>query len=539
MIGQTARVLRFDMYVMHRLRDRQRAAAALTSILIVIIYILLRLPGIGVPLDRDEGTFGYLGQLINRGGLPYRDALDHKPPVSFYVNALALHFVPPTPQGIHTFLLVYNFLTLICLFFIAKLYFRSTAAGLCCAFAYAVFSASPAIHAFSALTEMYALLPTLLSLLLALMASRRDSSALILLSGAAGATACWTKQTAFTSVLFVFLFAVIASTRKFRHAALWIAGAVVLSGAILIAFYRQGVAHDFIYWCFTYDRTYATESLNKTAMRMHFVFGEIAAGDFLFPVAGAAIAIWYVVKRQPRGWFLLGFLILSFLGTLPGYTYPHYFVQLAPAVALAGGYAFFVLLRRFPHPATAVACAGVAIAIPVFTNSRYFLAADPVAVSREYFGINPFPESETAAQFLASASGENDSVLIVGSEPEILFYARRPSATSFIMVYPLTTRHARYREFQSRMWSELRQSLPKWVVTADNIPYSTGWGDLADPEVIGQLHEFLNHHYALVKRIPVAGTDYDDYDGPPSATRSISIFRLTGIPSSASALGTP
>jgi hypothetical protein len=97
-----------------------RRPAAVAFIVIVALYVALRLPGIGVPLDRDEGVFGYMGQLILDGGLPYRDAVDHKPPVSFYINALALCFVPPTARGIHVFLLVYNFLTLVCIFFPGK-----------------------------------------------------------------------------------------------------------------------------------------------------------------------------------------------------------------------------------------------------------------------------------------------------------------------------------------------------------------------------------------------------------------------------------
>ena len=64
---------------------------------IAAVYIVIRINIVNIPLDRDEGMFGYMGQLILDGGLPYLDAFDHKPPVVFYLNALALLFVPSTP----------------------------------------------------------------------------------------------------------------------------------------------------------------------------------------------------------------------------------------------------------------------------------------------------------------------------------------------------------------------------------------------------------------------------------------------------------
>lgn len=73
-------------------------------IAICLVYILIRLYIVSIPLDRDEGIFGYAGQVILNDGLQYRDVFDHKPPVAFYLKALALLFVPPTSTGIHKFL---------------------------------------------------------------------------------------------------------------------------------------------------------------------------------------------------------------------------------------------------------------------------------------------------------------------------------------------------------------------------------------------------------------------------------------------------
>src|SRR5262245_58655024 len=80
---------------------------------IAITYGLLRIHAVGIPLDRDEGVFGYAGQRILEGGRLYLDVVDHKPPGVFYLYALALRLFSPTPEGVHWFLHAYNFLTLL------------------------------------------------------------------------------------------------------------------------------------------------------------------------------------------------------------------------------------------------------------------------------------------------------------------------------------------------------------------------------------------------------------------------------------------
>lgn len=473
---------------------------------IVILYIGLRLPGIAVPLDRDEGAFGYIGQVINRGGLPYRDALDHKPPVAFYINAIALHIVPATETGIHWFLLIYNFATLICLFYVAKIYFKSLAAGMWTAFAFAIFSASPAIQGFTASTEMWSLLPMALSLLLAILAIDRGKTVLMLLSGAAGAAACWTKQTAFSSILFVLLFVSFAAyrRRKFLAPVMWLGGAITFSGVITLYFYAHGIFREFLYWCFEFGATYASQASFGDAMHeMRVRAFEIMSGDGIVVVLALSAAVWCVVRR--RQWFLGGFLLLSLVGTIPGNAYRHYFAQLAPAIALAAGYGLRELSKRKQIATWAGAIA--MIGLPLFANSKYFFESDPNIISGIYFGLNPFPESKAIAEVIAERSAPSDKILIVGSEPQILFYAQRPSATRFVMLYPLMTDHPRYREFQETMWHEAQQEKPKYVVAVLHVPFSLGWDQKADIGIMHKFENLLQTDYELERVKMVGGVE--------------------------------
>ncbi len=492
----------------------------LAALGIVTLYVAMRLPGIAVPLDRDEGTFGLMGQVINRGGLPYHDAIDHKPPAAFYLNALALHFVPPTAEGIHIFVLLYNLLTLVCVFLLAKALFRSVAAALWCAFGYAVFSASPAIQGFTASTEMYSLLPGVVSLLLAVLWAERRRTSLALLSGIAGAIACWTKQTAFTSVLFAFLFLCVAGYSRRDEAsasrrwpdvlagpAWWLGGATFFSAAVALWFYAHGIYQEFVYWCFTYELSYARVPLSETLQTIPHRLTAIGRGDGILAVAGLAVTFWSLDQGKRHGYFLLGFLGLSFLGTIPGYSFRHYFVQLAPAVALAGGYAIFVLLARVRTPAARTALAALFIVlipgVSVAANRSYFLNDDPDDISRNFFGDNPFPESPLLATYLAGATRESDRVLIVGSEPQILFYAQRQSPSPFIMFYPLTDANPHYRDFQAKLWADVQRTPPKYILSVENIATSFIWDDQADSGILDTLNDYIRANYTRERRMPV------------------------------------
>ena len=45
------------------------------------------LSSLWLPYGWDHGAFGYLSDTVLRGGMPYRDALDFKGPLTFYVFA--------------------------------------------------------------------------------------------------------------------------------------------------------------------------------------------------------------------------------------------------------------------------------------------------------------------------------------------------------------------------------------------------------------------------------------------------------------------
>lgn len=490
---------------------------------IVFLYVAIRINIIDIPLDRDEGIFGYIGQAILDQGLPYHDAFEHKPPIAFYINALALLFVPPTASGIHVFLHVYNFLTLVSLFFLAKIYFRSTHVGLWTALSYAIFSSSPAIQGFTASTEMFMLLPITLSLLFAVLAVRKENLFFALLSGIAGALACWTKQTAVFSVFFAVAYLVAArifSGREQQNKRLatlvksllaWFGGGVSISLFIVAYFTLKGLFDEFIYWGFKHSLLYGqVVDLVDILPRVYFQIKYILKGDFVLVGVGILFGFWSLLREKNDGYFILGFLALSFAGTIPGFAYSHYYAQLAPAVAVGAGVGVSRLVEAVPSVAgrlvVTIFSLVLIVSVPLMAHSGYYLTRSPDEISRSIFSNNPFPESRIVAEFIAQRTEPDDQVFIFGSEAQILFYAQRKSVTSYVLIYPLmSTAYPRHKEFQESTWEDIENNPPKYILVVD-LPSSLLWDGKADMSIFHKTLELVNKDYSLEAVMMIGGT---------------------------------
>jgi len=486
-------------------------------LIITLLYVLVRINIINIPLERDEGLFGYIGQLILNHGLPYRDAFEQKPPVVYYIYALALLLVRPTSSGIHIFLHLYNFLSLLALYFLSKIYFRSSSAGLWAALSYAILSSELAIQGFMASSEMFLLLPISLSLLFAVLAIRKSNLAFFILSGITGALACWTKQIAVFIVLFILLYMIssyLSSPNKTfigitKILLAWCAGALGVSLIIMAYFYHKGVFSEFIYWSFEHGMYYSRKADSKYIVEYYFYqIKNILIGNFILIGVSLLFGFIGIFKRDKSGFFVLGFIAFSLMGTIPGYAYAHYFAVIAPSLAVGAGYGFsnFADMIKGGNRklAASILCAMLVILPPIIVNSGYYFLESPNQISRDFYGYNPFPESAELAEYIARNTNPDDRVFIFGTEPQILFYSQRKSATSHVAIYPLMANFQRHEEFQRKAWQEIISNSPKYVLFV-NIPTSVMWDRKASPWLLEQTLKMLESDYYLEAVMVIVG----------------------------------
>ncbi len=88
----------------------------------------------------------------------------------------------------------------------------------------------------------------------------------------------------------------------------------------------------------------------------------------------------------------------------------------------------------------------------------------PFEMSRTVFWLNPFPESLRIAQFIRERTEPEDRIAVLGSEPQIFFYAQRHSASGYIYMYPMMEDHDFAQKMQDEFLAEIEAAEPKYLV---------------------------------------------------------------------------
>ena len=271
------------------------------------------------------------------------------------------------------------------------------------------------------------------------------------------------------------------------------AGFVFPYAAVCFTFYEAGVWGQFWFWTHKYASIYASRlDFNTGRWLFKYNFGLICHYyTFLWICAGLG-AVFVFLKREYREYWIFfeTFLIFSFLALSAGlYFRRHYFVLLLPASSLLIGVAvrnFHKILSKIIGKPTISACMAVGLFIaisvdPFVRQYVQFKTSSFERVSRLIYGTNPFPESIRIAEYINSHTSPNDKIAVIGSEPQIYFYAKRPSATSHIYMYPLMETHKYAGTMQSELINQIEDARPKYVVYVD-IP--TSWLVTPDSEVL-------------------------------------------------------
>lgn len=457
----------------------------------ILFAALLRAPIAEIPLERDEGEYAYIAQRWIAGEVPYRDAFDQKPPGVFLIYALILRTLGDSPTAIHWGAQIWSFGTVAAVWALARAAAGNTA-GVAAGILYSVLAACPSVLGSAANTETFMVLPATLSLLAALRARSAGSGKWALASGALAGTAMLFKQVAATNALLSALL-VIADFRKtvaqatddsnarrasFQFRARWRQGGwFLLGGALawapfLAAFASAGALRELWDCVAGYNLDYANSvPWRYYARNFTWTFGVILALTWpAYLLAAAGLATWLARPERRRFGILLGaWLVASAAGTtIGGYFRPHYYVQTLPAIAVLaalGARALADLPRRERRKTTFLAALLASVGYPLATSAWYWLPGDPAAKSREIYPGNPFAVSEEIGRFLAERTRPDDRILILGSEPQILFYARRKSATRYIFVYPLMTPTEKARARQLELIEKIARVPPRIIVT--------------------------------------------------------------------------
>lgn len=466
----------------------------------VVLYVRIRL--LNMPFERDEGEYAYSGQLILQGFPPYLHAYTMKLPGMAYLSALFMLCFGVSVQGLHLGLLIANILSIVFIFLIGRKLFGTTAGATSAAVFGLMALSQHVLGTFAHATHFIALFVLAASSIIITGNGVRSSFRLIAAGFLLG-SAFLIKQHA---ILFLVaaLFFTLADGKNPRQR-------LASCGQLLVGFLlpylltvllllQQGTFSTFWLWTVSYASVYAT-GLTAALGWLNFKsqVSEILASTWPYWGLASAGLLTLAVRRDRRGLlFTILLLLVSLVAICPGFYFrPHYFILLLPAVALLAG----ALLTGNFLPKTVrmalIAAFFAAATFQLWQESWFLFAAPPQEyLKKAYQTTKPFVESAVVADYVKSITAKNERILVMGSEPQIYFYADRLSATGHIYMYPLMEEQPFALGMQEEMLRQISQSRPACLILVDDL---SSWLYVsADGQKFRErLGEFMRKSYEL------------------------------------------
>ena len=516
------------------------AAAVLT-----VVWARIRLAGL--PLERDEGEYAYMGQLLLHGVPPYKLAYSMKFPGTAAVYAILMSIFGQTNTGIHLGLILANLITIGLMVMLGRR-LLGVLGGVAAGASYSVLSLMPYVLGQAAHATHFVVLFAIAGSLVLLTALDRQSRRLIFGSGCLFGLALLMKQPGVFFVLFGVLYLAAADWRSgigvrktLLRSVLLISGAITPLLLTAASLWVCGVFGKFWFWTIQYATRYGSQVSLGDGFQI-FIGHFIAALGTAWPLWVIAVVglIGCIARSRPRIAvnFLAPFALFSGMAVCPGlYFRPHYFVLFLPAVSLFVAIAVVRSVEQFQNAKPTLTFAvwlifASCLAWPLFAERDFFFERPIAEVNRMVNGINPFPESIKIADFVRSQSGPSDTIAVLGSEPQIYFYSQRHSATGYIYTYSLMEPQPYAHQMQDEMIAEIEAARPKFLIL---IGVAISWLPRAesDQTIVRWAAQYCDANYDTVGLVHIfdEGTDYYLSGKPPnvrSAPEHIVIYQRKG-----------
>lgn len=420
---------------------------------VLIVSLLLRLPGFALPLERDEGAYAYVAWNWLHGGLPYRDAFDHKPPLVYLLYMPPLLFGAPTALAIRVWATLL-FLVDVALVFAIGRRVWGRGVGLLAALLFGVAGSAFDLQGLVLNTDQALVLPALIALWCAIRLQETRQLRFAIAAGAAIGATVLVKPVGLVllpGLLLAYERTVRGIWRVYSGAAI---GAAIVGLPIAGYFALRSGWSDLVFGVLTYNRLYASESQDRwllgplVDMFASFVpLLLVAIGGVALLPGRADMSISPSARRS--GWLIVGWcaaLLIAAIGSLRAYI--HYYYPILPFLALLAAPCLIWLWRsnqesapiqRVANQLAALLLAALLL-IPFARQNLRLLGTTAEQQSERLYGDvgkHYFAQAPLVAEYIRERTQPSDYIYIFAAEPEVYLLAERRAANRYIYDYPL------------------------------------------------------------------------------------------------------
>lgn len=438
----------------------------------------------------DAAFFGYAGQLVRQGGVPYLTFWDHKAPLIFFLDAAGLAISGGRVWG----LWLLNLGILVAATLLGHWSMRRSFGALAALLGTICFACSVATTLAVNMTEGY-VLPlqwAVVALLVRWQDAPRGTLRFGVGVGLLGALAFYLRANLIGAAFSVGLVAllVLGAQRRWREAGAFVAGgllgAAVVTLAVVAYMVHAGALAAFWDQAFHYNFVYAASGLRSKLGALYFGTGLATR----FASAAIPLAGWVLCARRAwagrRGPGVRPVVVLALvwlpvellLDATSGRQYAHYFAPgFAPVALLA---AAFVAEVGEAAPALFSGSSGVfVVRLLALCTAGWAMASAGMNIAKDKDGHERRAQVAQTAAYVRATTPPDAKLLVWGHAAEVHFFSGRAPASRFI--YPLALLTPRYADaaLVRGFLDEVKASDPPLII--DATPKSIEGEDLVPP----------------------------------------------------------
>lgn len=453
-------------------------------LLVLITNIFLRLPSLFEPYwYGDEAIYLTVGKAINSGVKLYSQIHDNKPPFIYLLAALA-----HGDQFWFKFIaMVWSTITVWFFYRLAKyLWSDNLKANLTTAI-FVLFTSLPFWEGNIANAELFFVLPTILAFTIILKSQKNQQ---IFYGGVLLGLATLFKIPAAVEILIWPLVWIFKKDSQWWKKSFWLGVGMGIPILLSIIYFAStGRFNDYVSAVWVQNIPYAASWKTASGTGVYALKGRIAILILML------VGVWTAFKKEEEEYLSSGLWILMgvFAVLLSARPYPHYLLQITPAVSL------LLAVLVWGKPRTKL-LAGSGIALLLISIVTFKFWTYPVASYWENFlkwtaggrgkseyssWFNPDVMSNyEIATTIVAGSQKTDRVFVWGDQPMVYALAKRIPATKYTVKYHIGELHQ-----EASVMQILETTPPRYIVT---------WNNESE---LGGLPELLKSRYKLEKRI--------------------------------------
>jgi Dolichyl-phosphate-mannose-protein mannosyltransferase len=460
----------------HNSRWRKLSRYIVGLVLLATLCFIVLLPTMPPYRDifgGDTGVFLYIGEQILRGNIPYRDVWDHKAPLIYYINALALLIGGGSIWG----LWFVELLSLWCAAFIGFVLIDRGFGWLPALFSTILWVASLALVLIGGnYTEEFALPFQFAALYLFWRSEQQKRYGWRSLAIGVTLAACFLLRPNLVGIHMAIVAVMVWGGMRSRNwgrllltLGLITAGAMAVLLIVAVYFFSQHALSDLVDQVFRYSTFYSATTIQNR-------ISSWLAGIAVLAISGISIVAlfsWITgLRRLPRELerqqdvnILLLFAIVNVpiefvLSTLSGRVYGHYYVSWMPAFAiLAASFACFVAEEaRLNLTPKQIGVALLALAAALCIGPAWTVVDDaktPKQLENSRY---------QSASYILAYTKDNDPILVWGAETALNLVTHRNAPTRYVYQYPLYTRGYQTTAMVEEFFRDLASTPPAVII---------------------------------------------------------------------------